>query len=504
MFKLAICKQPSRGRAYMGEITIVGLGPGAFGHITVETLDMLKAAKPLLLRTAKHPTVTELSARGIEFQSYDYVYEEKASFAEVYSTIAEDCLNRAAMAGNVVYAVPGSPLVAEQTVILIRNLAAERGIKVNIMPGMSFLEVLYTRLAVDPVNGMMIIDAADLDQLPPDLATGLVVTQVYNHQVASEAKLTLMSSYPDDYEIWVVRNLGLDNEEIKAIPLFELDRLPAIDHLTSVYVPVRQTSGKNFSLDPLVDIMARLRSPGGCVWDIEQTHSSLRRYIVEEVYEVLEAIELEAGDKLCEELGDLLLQIVFHARVAEECGEFTMQDVVDTVTEKMVRRHPHVFGDISVRDAAEVVVNWDTIKKQEKGNERHSLLDGIPKGLPSLMRAYKLQAKAAKVGFDWDTIGPVWGKIQEELEELKSAVQENNAAAIEGELGDVLFAVVNLARFLGLEPETALNVTNNKFRSRFSFIEDQVAAQGLKWENMTLTELDNFWNEAKGREDTKI
>ncbi len=488
----------------MGEITIVGLGPGAFGHITVETLDVLKSAETLLLRTAKHPTVPELAARGIEFQSYDYVYEERANFAEVYNTIANDCLDRAAKGEKVVYAVPGSPLVAEQTVAIIRELAEERHIKVNIVPGMSFLEVLYARMVVDPVNGIAVFDAADLDKLPPDLLTALVVTQVYNRQMASEAKLALMENYPDDYEIYLVRNLGMDNEEIKGIPLFELDRMPTIDHLTSVYVPPRKSPDKRFDLDPLVGIMARLRSPGGCIWDIEQTHSSLRRYIVEEVYEVLEAIELAEGNKLCEELGDLLLQIVFHARVAEECGEFTMQDVINTVTEKMVRRHPHVFGDISVRDAAEVVVNWENIKKQEKGNEKQSLLDGIPKGLPSLMQAYKLQAKAAKVGFDWDTITPVWGKIEEELQELKMAVQGGHAADIEGELGDVLFAVVNLARFLDLEPETSLNVTNNKFYRRFSFIENQVVARGLEWENLTLNELNNLWNEAKIQEHAKI
>ena len=481
----------------MGEITIVGLGPGSFGLITVETLELLKTAETLLLRTAKHPTVTDIMARGISFTSYDYVYEEQKSFNEVYSTIAHECLGQAAMGKKVVYAVPGSPLVAEKTVTLIRELATEQGIPVTILPGMSFLEVLYTRLAIDPIEGITVLDAADVGSLPSDLMTALVITQVYNAFVASEAKLALMEYYPDDYEVVVVKNLGLSDEQILTVPLFELDRVAGIDHLTSVYVPRRTAAVSRFSLDPILNVMAKLRSPEGCLWDIEQTHSSLRRYIVEEVYEVLEAIDLQQGEALCEELGDLLLQIVFHARIAEEAKEFSMQQVIDGITEKMVRRHPHVFGDTSVRSAGEVVLNWDAIKKQEHGHDRPSVLDGIPKGLPSLMRAYKLQAKAAKVGFDWDNIQPVWDKIYEELNELKDACAQGQAAHIEAELGDVLFSVINLARFLKIDGEVALNVTNNKFRYRFLYIERVMKENDWKWEKMSLKQLDLLWEEAK-------
>lgn len=487
----------------MGDITIVGLGPGAFGLITVETLELLTTAKTLRLRTAKHPTVAGIIARGIHFESYDYVYEEQESFEDVYHTIASDCLAQAKAGENLVYAVPGSPLVAERTVILIRELAAAQGITVNILPGMSFLEVLYTKLAIDPIDGLTVLDAADLTSLPAQLATALVVTQVYNNHVASEAKLALMEFYPDDYKVIVVKNLGLPEEQILTVPLFELDRIAGIDHLTSLYVPRRQLTTEQFTLEPIMEVMNTLRSPGGCVWDIEQTHASLRRYLVEEVYEVLEAIDLEQGDKLCEELGDLLLQIVFHGRMAEESKVFSMQQVIDGITEKMVRRHPHVFGDITVRDAGEVVLNWDAIKRQEYGSERPSVLDGIPKGLPSLMRAYKLQSKAAKVGFDWDSIPPVWDKIEEELLELKAAHAQGQVADMEGELGDVLFSVVNLARFLHIDAEVALNSTNNKFLRRFSYIESVVKANDLKWEKLGIEELDILWKQAKKQEKTK-
>lgn len=480
----------------MGEIVIIGLGPGDFGLITGQTLALLEARPALFLRTARHPAVAGLAERGIPFTSYDSFYEEHATFDAVYAAIAADVVARAGVAGRMVYAVPGSPAVAEKTVGLIRAAAAEAGINVTILPAMSFLDLLYARLGLDPVAGLTVTDAADIADLPPDLGTALVVTQVYNSRVASDAKLSLMEVYPDDFSVTVVRNLGLTDEEIRTVPLFELDRLPVIDHLTSVYVPAAPRRAA-FSLDPVIDIMARLRSPDGCVWDLEQSHLSLRRYIVEEVYEVLEAIDLADGDKLCEELGDLLLQIVFHARIAEEAGEFSMQDVVDTVTEKMVRRHPHVFGEISVRDAAEVIVNWEKIKRREHPGERTSVLDGVPKDLPSLMKAYKLQAKAAKVGFDWNNAAPVWDKIYEELAELKEAAASGDAAAVEGELGDVLFSIVNLARFFDTEPETALNVTNNKFVRRFAYIEAFVKERGLKWKDFTLEQLDALWNEAK-------
>ncbi|SMD04399.1 nucleoside triphosphate pyrophosphohydrolase [Sporomusa malonica] len=484
-------------------ITIAGLGPGSFKHMTLETWELLSGTGTLILRTAKHPCVTVLKERGVVFTSFDHLYEEAEDFASLYQQIANEVIQLARQGESIVYAVPGSPLVAEKTVELISAQARAAEVPLTIIPAMSFLEVLYTRLGVDPITGLTIIDAADLVTLPPDLVTGLIVTQVYSRQVASETKLALMDYYGDEYQVTVVRNLGLPDEKIEKIMLFELDRLPVIDHLTSVYVPPRPARSKVFSLDPIVDVMARLRSPGGCVWDIEQTHLSLRRYIVEEVYEVLEAIELADGVKLCEELGDLLLQIVFHARVAEESGGFTMQDVVDTVTEKMVRRHPHVFGEITVRDAAEVVVNWEQIKKREKPGERPRVLDGIPVGLPSLMTAYKLQAKAAKVGFDWSEIGPVWDKITEELAEVREAAaapEAERGQKTEDELGDVLFAVVNLARFMGVDPETALNRTNNKFRRRFSHIETRLSEQGKSWESMDLAGLDELWKEAKEKE----
>lgn len=480
----------------MGEITIVGLGPGSFGFITLETWQKITGAEHLLLRTAKHPTVDEMKKCNIGFTSYDAIYDTKETFEEVYQTIAMDVIERAKRGEKIVYAVPGSPLVAEKTVVLIRDMAKAQKVPVHILAGMSFIEVLYVRLGIDPIEGLTVVDSADLEELPQHMSTSIVVTQVYNQQVASDTKLSLMESYPDDFMVTLVRNLGLPDEEIREIPLYELDRQPHIDHLTSVFIPKQSVKFERFDVSPLENVMKILRSPGGCVWDIEQTHKSLRRYIIEEVYEVIEAIELEDAALLCEELGDLLLQIVFHARMAEETGSFSMQDVIDGVTEKMIRRHPHVFGDVNVRDAGEVVMNWEAIKKLEH-HERKSILDGVPKDLPSLMRAYKLQNKAAKVGFDWDNIIPVWDKIKEEIAELKEAIEIGDKEQIENEFGDVLFSFVNLSRFLKIDAEISLNKTNAKFQKRFSYVETAVKKNGEDWEKITLKKLDCYWNEAK-------
>jgi tetrapyrrole methylase family protein / MazG family protein len=479
----------------LGSITIVGLGPGAFGLITLESWEKIKSTTILILRTAEHPTVEKLREHGIKFISYDNTYEDKLTFEEVYNSIACDVIEQAKAGGDIVYAVPGSPLVAERTVVILRDLARKENISLTILPGMSFVEVLYVRLGIDPIDGLTIIDAVDFDNLPMDMPTGLVITQVYNEQVASDTKLSLMESYPDDYEVTFVRNLGLPDEEIRQVPLYKIDRQPHIDHLTSLYVPPQKKETR-FMLEPLIETMHTLRSQGGCPWDVIQTHKSLRRNLIEEVYEVIEAIDLEDSDLLCEELGDLLLQIVFHARMAEETGGFSMQNVIDGITEKLIRRHPHVFGDVSVLDAGEVMLNWDAIKKQEK-LERTSVLDGVPKDLPSLMQAYKLQHKAAQVGFDWDKVGPVWEKLAEEIDELWEASEQQDREHIEEELGDVLFSVVNLSRFMKVDAEVALNRANNKFKNRFFYVEEQVKKQKKDWSAFTLEELDSFWNAAK-------
>ena len=500
----------------MGMITIVGLGPGAAGHLSLETLSILKNATQVILRTAVHPTVTELEQEGVSFSSCDSLYEEGASFEEVYDRITERVLT-AALAGDVVYAVPGSPLVAERTVVLLRERAAARGLKLSIRPSMSFLDLAYVALGIDPIAGLRIIDAQDENAVLDAGQYPMIITQVYSQLVAADLKLMLMEFLDDEYEIYFLRNLGLPDEECRPIKLFELDRQEHIDHLTSVYIPALQEAAADglqsfgeeeelptaafddFDIQPLAEVMRILREPGGCPWDREQDHKSIRSNFIEEVYEYLEAVDAEDYEGMCEELGDVLMQVVFHARMAQEAGKFDLQDVIDGVTDKLINRHPHVFGNVKVENSAQVLVNWDAIKKEEKQERKH-ILDGVTKDLPALLRAYKLQSKAAKVGFDWDKAEDVWDKVIEELRELQEALQKQETEAAEAELGDVFFALVNYARKLSLQPEAALNGTNNRFAKRFAHVEQCVLESGRGWDSFTLAELDKFWDEAKAEE----
>lgn len=487
----------------MAIIHVIGLGPGNYRDITAGALELLQSSMPVYFRTEIHPVVAELRGKGIKFQSFDTVYEQAHNFDAVYQTIAEEIL-RIACTCDVVYAVPGHPLVAEQSVANILKMAKESGTEVRIVPAVSFLDVMFSALQIDPVNGLMVVDGLHLDKQRLDVKLPVVITQVYNPLVASNVKIRLMDDYPDEHRIAVVRSAGVpDEERIVWIPLYELDRLPWINHLTSVYLPACTGQGvrRDYDLTPLVEVMDNLRSPGGCPWDIEQTHASLKRYAVEEVYEVLEAIDLGDMDKLCDELGDLLLQVVFHARIAEEQDSFSMQDVIDGVTAKMLRRHPHVFGNGVADTADDVMVNWEQIKLSEQaGQQRVSRLDGVPMGLPALMRAFKLQAKAKKIGFDWERIEDVWEKVCEETAEFQEVYQQNNNDKMEAELGDLLFAVVNVARFSGIEPETALHRTNNKFLRRFQSMEKTALERGSKIEKLSLEQLEELWNEAKRHE----
>jgi len=244
--------------------------------------------------------------------------------------------------------------------------------------------------------------------------------------------------------------------------------------------------------------MRRLREEGGCPWDRKQTRDSLKPFLIEEAYEVIEAIEEGSAEKIKEELGDLLFQIIFHARIAEELGEFDLEDIINTTVKKMIKRHPHVFGDKQVEDAQEVLMQWEQIKRQENGG---SLMDGIPRHLPGLLRAHRLQERAARVGFDWTDSRQVVEKTEEEWKELKEALKRGDPQLIEKELGDILFSLVNLSRFLQVNPEDALRKSIDEFVRRFQYIERELARQGKSFDEVSLTEMDLLWEEAKGKEE---
>ncbi|MDQ2086525.1 nucleoside triphosphate pyrophosphohydrolase [Herbivorax sp. ANBcel31] len=255
---------------------------------------------------------------------------------------------------------------------------------------------------------------------------------------------------------------------------------------------------EKYTFSDLIEVMKLLRSEKGCPWDREQTHESLKKYLIEETYEVLEAIDLNDKDKLCEELGDLLLQIVFHAQISTENKEFGMDEVISGICKKMISRHTHVFGEDKAETADDVVANWEDIKKKEKGiTKQTDVLKDVPSNLPALMRSYKIQQKAAKVGFDWDDMEDVLAKIYEEIDELKNVYKGRDVARINDEMGDVLFSIVNLSRFLKVQPEIALTGTINKFIKRFGFIENEAEKQGKSMDEMSLNEMEKLWERAK-------
>jgi len=562
-------------------ITIIGLGPGAPGDITMSAWEALRASTNTFLRTGIHPVVGWLIKEGISFSTFDYLYEQSSGFEEVYARICEAVI-AAARCEPVLYAVPGHPLVAEESVRLIIETAETEGISISIQPALSFLDAIITALRLNPGAGFQVVDGLRVDENMPLTARPAVITQVYSRLVAADVKVSLLEYYPPGHMVTVVRGAGIPGEErIEKIPLSELDRLDWLDHLTSLYVPEvgsrrpdagnqgknglgaddgdglhgqvvgdgeepgenggvevvrvygktrsgsdtgrrtlnvsrrqkskpdvgggqlngqRADAGCRFPLDPLVNLLARLRGEGGCPWDREQDHLTLRPYLLEETYEVLEALNEEDMYKLCEELGDLLLQIVFHAQIASENRFFDMNDVISGISEKITRRHPHVFGTVTARNSYEVTLNWEKIKAEEGGSKSAGLLDSVSMSLPALMRAARLQKKAASVGFDWPDYRGAMEKYHEELDELKAAISAGDKVQVEKELGDLLFSLVNLARLLDVEPEAALASTSEKFVKRFSYIENKARCAGMELPECSLSEMDTWWEEAKSQE----
>lgn len=483
----------------MKKIEILGLGAGDLDQLPLGVYKKLLAAKHVFLRTKEHPVVAALEAEGFTYASFDAVYEKHQQFAEVYEEIVMKLLQYA-QTEEVIYAVPGHPLTAEMTVQMLLERGEKEGVQVEIGGGQSFLDPMFQALKIDPVEGFQLLDGTALKEEDIHPRQHLIIGQVYDRYVASDVKLTLMSRYPDDYPIQVVTAAGSDAEEIKAIPLFELDRQVNISNLTSVYVPpIKDETLLLKTFPKLREIIAVLRSPEGCPWDREQTHESLKKYLIEETFEVIEAIEVGDIDLLVEELGDVLLQVMLHAQIGQDDGYFSIEDIIEGLSAKMIRRHPHVFGEMHVENAEQVVENWENIKKTEKTEGQTSYLAGVSKALPNLLRAYELQKKAAKIGFDWKELSPILAKVREELGEFEEEIRDSSvqSARAQEEFGDLLFSIVNLARFLKIHPEEALFHTNEKFIRRFQYIEERVEESGRAFNDHTLEELDTYWNQAK-------
>lgn len=465
-------------------VVVVGLGPAGPELLTAEAQAEIQRIAVRYLRTERHPAATAVP----DAVALDHHYEAAARFDDVYPAIVEQLMAAAASHGEVLYAVPGSPRVLERTVEL---LLADGRAEVRLVAGLSFLDLAWIRLNVDPLEaGVRLVDGHRFAESAAGERGPLLVAHVHDRHVLSDIKVAFEEEGPA--RVTVLQRLGCPDEAVFEIDWEDLDRVVEADHLTALYIPevAAPVGAELVRFDELVRTLRR-----ECPWDREQTHKTLTRHLLEETYEVLEAIEswAETGDSthLEEELGDLLFQVEFHAALARERGEFTMADVARGIHDKLVRRHPHVFGTVEAETAGAVMRNWEQIKKEEKG--RSSLMEGIPGSLPALLYAQKVQKKAASVGFDWDDVEGAWPKVAEEIDELRAATDEE----AEGELGDLLFAVVNVARHLGLDPETALRTATAKFRDRFEAVETIATERGIDMHSADLATLDAIWDEVK-------
>lgn len=486
-------------------VVVVGLGPAGADLLLPVARTAIESVDPAarFVRTARHPAVDDLARDGITFTAFDDVYDAAVDLESVYRAIVDRLVDVAAHDGVVVYAVPGSPNVAERTVVLLR----ERGeVEVEEVPGLSFADLAWSRTAVDPLTGARVVDAHDFAVAAAGASGPLLVAQCDSRDVLSEVKLTLLDALAPEHPVVVLQRLGRADEAVTTVVLEDLDRLVVPDHLTAVLVDTGDHAVAP-ELARLVELARTLRRPGGCPWDAAQTHHTLRRHVLEEAYEVAEAIEAlpidapggdveippGAYEALADELGDLLFQVVIHTVLAEERAAFTIAEVARGIHDKLVRRHPHVFGDVVVASAGEVVTNWEQIKQDERGGG--SLVDGVGTGLPALLAAHKLVRKEESVGLAPPDVAAADRALRAAVDRLAAAGPEE----VEGALGDVLGAVVGAGRARGLDGESALAGWVRRRKDRFRAMESLAAERGVDLAAAPPERVARLWTEAAAR-----
>lgn len=469
-------------------ITIVGLGPGDSQYWTRAADLLLQQAVEVFVRLP-HPSLTTIPAQ---------IHRLNAPASEVddaLQQVAADIIRLGLHETGVIYAVPGHPR-EDKTMPLIRALAEASQIPLTIIPGLSLLEAAASAVKLETLHKLQIVAAGEIAPLHhPPLAPDqpALVTGLSNQKLAKQVKLVLLNAYAQNFTVTLVQGL----EQVWSGPLDELGQQPWLNELTILYLPADPA---NNGLPTFQETIAHLRAPEGCPWDREQTHQSLRPFLLEETYEVLEALDQANPTALAEELGDLLLQILLHTQIATEAGSFKMGDVIAHIHRKLLRRHPHVFGDVTVNGVADVTANWEAIKRIERATSNSqaekspSVLDGVPAALPALAQALAISKRAVRVGFEWPSIEGVLDKLIEEAREITEAT---NPTDLESEIGDLLFSAVNLARWRQIDPESALRGTNARFTRRFKRLEKLAASHGKLLSDMTIEELDALWAEAK-------
>ena len=475
----------------MKPITVVSLGPGPRAYLTLGALDALKQAEKIILRTQISCDAADyLREIGLSFDTLDHLHEDSEDFDELIDR-SVNAVIRAAEESAVCYAVFDAG--SDETVAALRARAADG---VTVLPGVPLSAPL---LAAAPPQGKIEIQTASSLEITSS-QNPLLILELNSRILAGECKLQLLKWYDPDQEIWFFPPSQQARREIAALPLADLDRQRRYDHTCAALVPALPLmQRKRFDFYDLVRVMAILRGEDGCPWDKEQTHESLRKYLIEEAYEAASAIDEGDWDHVADELGDVLLQIVFHARVGEDTGTLELGDITTHICRKMIARHRHIFGGDHCETAEDVMQNWEKIKKQERGfTTQGEALRGVSKGLPSLMWAWKVRKKARDVGFDWDDPRDALQKVHEEADEV---LQELNGAGdgLEMEVGDLFFACVNAARLAGVDGDVALQKATEKFISRFCAMENAILRDGKRLEGLTLSEMDVYWEGSKQR-----
>ncbi len=472
-------------------ITLIGLGPGDPGLLTRQAWEILQAGGEILARTSHHPVLENLPP-GTMLCSFDDLLAQEPFGAPAITRMADVVLEHARRPQGVCYAVPGHPGLGEASAAEIARRATLEGIPVQVIAGVSAIESGLAALDLPLQPELALVDALDLGgrlvpPFPPSQPA--LVLHLHGSALAGRVSRALQAHYPAQHPVRMVQASVVDS-----LALEQVESSLQVDSLAVLYVP---PLGAETSFEAFQELIARLRAPDGCPWDRKQTHLSLRTYLLEETYEALDALDSGNLLKMQEEFGDLLLQIVLHAQIAAEAGEFTMADVLRTVHTKMVRRHPHVFGEQEIHDAEGVLVNWERLKAEERaanGKASASLLDGVALALPGLSQASEYLKRVARVGFDWPDIQAVIRKLDEELGEVHRA---GDATERNYEIGDLLFAIANLARWYDVDPESALREANQRFRKRFAYIEQAAQNGGCQVSEMSLEELLALWQQAK-------
>ena len=484
------------------KLTIAGMGPGPVSMCTLGALEAAREADALFLQTARHPVADYLKEKGVAFETLDRLYEEAENFEALGASVAEALKEALRPGGETVLLLSGEGVPAHALCGAVIGMAREAGAGLRLLPGVplqspAIAEALVSGLPVQGAGGVQTVFASEADGVRPDVGRTLVVLEADGFLAAGAVKLWLLEYYPPEHPVCLV---NIEDGEVRkrVLPVHGLDR-QRTDHTSCVVVPgIGIEERERFGFDALVAIMDRLRGEGGCPWDREQTHETLRQYLIEETYEVLEAIDRGNDAELADELGDVLLQVVFHARIAKEQGRFTDRDVTTAICDKMLRRHTHVFGNAHAETADDVLVNWDAIKRDEKGERtRADALKSVSPDLPALIRSEKVQDRASRVGFDWDAAAPALEKVFEEAKEVRRELERGDSGRAREEIGDLLFAVANVARLAGVQSELALKAATEKFIGRFERMEKLAAEKGMCLIDMTLGEMDKLWERAK-------